>query len=107
MKKLLLLPAACLTIPASASVVVSSPVVVQQKFVDGPLKVGGYAYVKSQDNCCLIVQIQDMVSTGPNNPIWITTFYSDSSGNYPADNAYWRSVRSRFNSSDLQGLQPA
>lgn len=107
MKKLLFLSALMMALPASASVVVNSPVVIRQGFVDAPLAVGGFASVKGDNRCCMIVRIVDVVYAGPDNPIWITTYYSDSSGNFPADNSYWQSARLRFNSSDLQGLTPA
>lgn len=109
MKKLLAI-GLVMAVPASAASVVSSPAPVQSstaapKWVDAPLTVGGYASLNN-GKCCTIVRITDMViSTGPDHqPIWITTFYSDSSGNFPADNQYSRTAERRFSSSDLHGV---
>jgi hypothetical protein len=110
MKKLFAL-GLLMAMPASATVLVTSatPVGVttgSTQWANAPLTVGGYAYIKSQGKCCTIVRINDMVVSADSyhQQIWITTFYSDSSGNWPVENLYWRTAELRFNSSDLQGI---
>lgn len=100
-----------MAMPASAASVVSSPVAVQltpssQQSVSVPLAVGGYASIKSNGKCCTIVRITDMVlsSDAAHQPIWIATYYSDSSGNWPVGSDYWRTAQLRFDSSGLQGV---
>jgi hypothetical protein len=100
-----------IAMPASAASLVKSPVVVQPVTASPqsgnvPLAVGGYATLKGSGKCCTIVRITDMViSTDPDHqPVWIGTFYSDTSGNLPANNDYWRTAELRFSSSDLQGV---
>ena len=72
---------------------------------DTTLKVGGLARVKAA-GCCLIVKIADMqtAETSDRAPIWIAYYYSDTSGSFPANNTYARSLERRFASSDLQAL---
>jgi hypothetical protein len=99
-----------MAMPASAAVIVTSSTPVQlaaaSPWVDAPLAIGGYAYIKGQGKCCTIVRITDMVISADSyhQQIWITTFYSDSSGNWPVDDPYWRTSELRFNGSDLQGV---
>jgi hypothetical protein len=100
-----------MAMPASAASVVTSPVAVKsgtatQKWVDGPLTVGGFAYIKSAGKCCVVVRITDLVTStsSDHEPVWIAIFYSDSSGNWSADSDYWRTAELRFSSADLQGV---
>jgi hypothetical protein len=67
------------------------------------LKVGGLARVKAA-GCCLLVKITDMqtAETSDRAPIWIAYYYSDSSGSFPVNNIYARSLERRFASADLE-----
>jgi hypothetical protein len=67
------------------------------------LKVGGLARVKSA-GCCLLVKITDMqlAETSDRSPIWIAYYYSDSSGSFPINSLYARSLERRFGTADLE-----
>jgi hypothetical protein len=100
-----------MAMPASAASVVTSPVAVKSgtaapNWVNAPLTVGGFAYIKAAGKCCAIVRNTDMVTStsSDHQPVWIAIFYSDTSGNWRTDSDYWRTAELRLSSADLQGV---
>lgn len=71
-----------------------------------PLATGGFAFPKNQGPCCTgtVVHLDNYF---PASGMWAASFYSDTSGNFPVNDAYEVTLVRYFDTASLQGLAPA